>query len=169
MSLQLNAPIAEAPSLRTPCAGSQRRHHGDRRLETGEGSAGERAVRRREGAERFAERRRVEDEAPRLRAVVPRLTDCRIEIEDTRMEQTSAGITYTRRIVVAHAPALLVIPCGDSSCRDGGHDITSELLRGLRAGLREVTGEDTCYGRIGTANCGRVLRFTAFAEYGSAP
>lgn len=121
--------------------------------------------RRGEAAQRFAERRRLEDEAPRLRDAVPRLKACRIEIKDSRAGVTSADITHTRRIVVEHAPALLLIPCGDPSCRDGGHDITAELLRGLRSGQSEIRGEDTCFGHLGTADCGRVLRFTAFAEY----
>jgi hypothetical protein len=61
------------------------------------------------------------------------------------------------------------VPCGDPSCREGGHDVTSELLRGLRGGLAKVEGEDTCYGNIGSATCGRVLRFTAFVEYREMP
>jgi hypothetical protein len=121
--------------------------------------------RSREAAERFAERRRREDEAPRLRHVVPRLVACRLEIEETRAGVTSAEIAHTRRVVVEHAPALFVIPCGDPSCRDGGHDITSDLMRGLREGKAETRGEDRCFGHTGMADCGRILRFKAFAEY----
>lgn len=121
--------------------------------------------RRGEAAERFAERRRREDEAPRLRDIVPRLAACRIEIEERRGGVTTADVSHTRRIVVDRAPALMVIPCGDGSCKEGGHDISSELLRGLREGREVIRGEDTCYGQVGTADCGRVLRFTAFADY----
>lgn len=122
----------------------------------------------REAAARFAERRRLEDEAPRLRDVVPTLEACRIEIAEGRKEATTAEIAHTRRVVVAVAPALFMFPCGDQSCRDGGHDVTHELVRALREGKTEITGEDTCFGHVGTADCGRVLRYKAFAEYRSA-
>ena len=125
--------------------------------------------RRGEAAERFAARRRQEDEAPRLRDVVPRLVACRLEIEETRAGVTSVEVSHTRRIVVEHAPALFVIPCSDASCRDGGHDISSPVMRGLGEGRAEIRGEDTCYGRTGTADCGRILRFAAFAEYTDVP
>ena len=121
--------------------------------------------RRTEAAERFAERRRQEDEAPRLRDVAPDLTACKVDIEESRGGLTTADVKHTRRIIVERAPALLLVPCGDPSCRDGGHDITSAFLRGLREHRTEIRGEDTCQGHVGTADCGRVLRFTAFAEY----
>jgi hypothetical protein len=121
----------------------------------------------RDAAERYAERKRREDEAPRLRDVVPRLTACRLELEEGRAGFVTPEVAHTRRIVVAHAPALFVIPCGEPSCRDGGHDVSMDLLRGLREGRGEIRGEDTCYGHTGTADCGRVLRFAAFVEYSS--
>lgn len=119
----------------------------------------------RDAAARFAERRRVEDEAPRLKALVPNLTGCRIEFAESRAGSTSADVVHARPVVVDVAPAHFFVPCADSSCRDGGHDITSELVRGLQRELTEIRGEDTCYGHVGTADCGRVLRYRAFAEY----
>lgn len=121
--------------------------------------------RRGEAAERFAERRRREDEAPRLRDVIPDLLDCRIDIAEGRGDATSVDVSHTRRLVVARAPALFVIPCSDPSCRNGGHDVTFELLRGLRERRVEVRGEDACNGDVGAVHCGRVLRFTAHAQY----
>jgi hypothetical protein len=121
--------------------------------------------RRGEAGERFAERRRREDEAPRLRDAVPNLVACRIEIAERRADVTSADVTHTRHLVVARAPAMLIVPCSDPSCRDGGHDITWDLLRGLRERRVEIRGEDSCNGNIGTVHCGRVLTFTAIAEY----
>jgi hypothetical protein len=121
--------------------------------------------RRGEAAERFAERRRREDEAPRLRDVVPNLITCRIDIAERRADVTSVEVSHTRHLVVERAPALLVIPCSDASCRDGGHDISSVLLRGLRERRVEIRGEDSCHGSIGPAHCGRVLTFTALAQY----
>ena len=124
--------------------------------------------RRGAAAERFAERRRQEDEAPRLRDVVPTLTACRVVFEERREGVTGSDLSHTRRIVVEHAPARLVVPCGDSDCRDGGHDISAELVRGLRSGQAEIHGEDRCFGHVRAADCQRVLAFTAYAEYGGA-
>ncbi len=123
----------------------------------------------RDAAGRFAERRRLEDEAPRLHDKVPRLETCRIEIAEGRNDATSADVTHTRIVVVAVAPALFVFPCGDPSCRDGGHDVTSEILRGLASGNTEIRGEDACYGRVGASECGRILRYRVFASYRGAP
>jgi len=119
----------------------------------------------REAAERFAERRRREDEAPRLREVVPRLVVCKIDFEEGREGSVTPEVSHTRRVVVDVAPALFLVPCGNPACRDGGHDITQSMLRGLRDGMQEIRGEDACYGSTGTANCGRVLKFKATAEY----
>ncbi|MBX3185821.1 MAG: hypothetical protein KF819_02355 [Labilithrix sp.] len=124
--------------------------------------------RRGEAAERFAERRRQEDAAPRLRDVVPDLVSCRIEITQGRSEAMTADIAHTRHVVVERAPALLVVACYESSCRDGGHDISSTLLRGLRERRRSIEGEETCHGTVGAGYCGRVLRFIAAAEYKTA-
>jgi hypothetical protein len=121
--------------------------------------------RSREAAERFAERRRRQDEAQRLKDVVPRLSACKIDFVDSREGVTSANVSHTRRIVVARAPAILTVACGDSGCRDGGHDVTEMWLRGLRDGRVEIKGESRCRGTSSGADCERILRFTAFAEY----
>lgn len=125
--------------------------------------------RKSEAAERFAERRRQEDEAPRLRDVIPGLVSCRLEITERRAAATIADVSHTRHVVVARAPALFLMACSDPSCRDGGYDITRELVRALRDRKNVFRGEDTCQGNIGTAHCGRVLEFTARAEYAAAP
>lgn len=120
----------------------------------------------REAAERFAERRRREDSAPRLHDVVPTLTSCTLLLEDARAEAVSAEVSYTRRIVVEHAPALFVVPCSDPSCKDGGHDVTTPIMMGLKGRQTEIVGTDTCYGHTGTAPCGRNLTFRVKATYG---
>jgi hypothetical protein len=125
--------------------------------------------RRSEAAERFAERRRREDEAPRLRDVAPDLIACRIEISERRAGSTSAEVTHTRFLMVTRAPALVLVPCVDEACRDGGHDLTTLLLRGFRERRADIRGEDICQGDVRTAHCGRVLSFTATAEYRRAP
>lgn len=119
----------------------------------------------REGAARFAERRKREDDAPRLKSVAPTLKTLRLEVDERRGTSTVADSKHVRHIVVDHAPALFVLPCGDSVCRDGGHELTEQMLQHLRRREPEFTVEDTCYGSVGSATCGRVIRVVAKATY----
>ena len=120
-----------------------------------------------EAAQRFAERRRREDEAPRLQVAVPGLESLRLEIAEGRSSSIDADLSHVRKIVVEHAPALFILPCGDPGCRDGGHDVTSTILRSLRDRNPRFQGEDTCAGHVGTAPCPRVLRYVGIATYKS--
>jgi hypothetical protein len=117
-----------------------------------------------EAAERFAERRRREDEAPRLRARVPALVTLRLQVEERRAMSTVVESRHVRHIVDG-APALFVLPCGDSACANGGHDVTDEVLRALMSGSERFEIEDTCSGDVGTAPCGRIAKITALATY----
>jgi hypothetical protein len=118
-----------------------------------------------EAADRFAERRRREDEAPRLCDVVPRLDSLRLELRETRGGTALSGMAHVRPVVVERAPALFELPCQDASCRDGGHDLTWTILAALKDGLERFEGEDSCRGQIGSAECRRVLQFVAIATY----
>ena len=121
--------------------------------------------RQREAAERFAERRRREDDAPRLLDVIPKLNTLKFKIEEYRAGGSLAETSHVRPIVVANAPALFVFPCQDSSCKDGGHDVTAEISMALRSGKEHFAGEDPCRGQVGSAECSRVLRYSATATY----
>jgi hypothetical protein len=113
-------------------------------------------------AVRFAERRRREDEAPRLSDQVPNLTSLRLEIED----RCGVGVaTYIRPVLIDRAPALFLIQCGDPRCIDGEHDLTTAVMQALRQGKRSFEGEDNCGGSVGPGACSRVLHFSAAAEY----
>jgi hypothetical protein len=113
-------------------------------------------------AQRFAERRRKEDEAPKLSSQVPDLTALKLDIE----ERAGAGATkHTRRLLVDRAPALFFVPCGDPRCIDGGHDITTTVMRALRSKETSFSGSDDCTGTLGSSVCSRVLQFDAKAEY----
>ena len=113
-------------------------------------------------AQRFAERRRREDEAPRLCDQVPALRSLRIEIE----ECFGSGATkYVRRYVIDSARALFLMPCGDPRCADGEHDLTYSVMHALRARETSFHGTDDCAGTIGSSVCSRVLRFDGTAEY----
>jgi hypothetical protein len=48
---------------------------------------------------------------------------------------------------------------------DGGHDLTNEILRELRAKNEKFEIEDECYGTVGSVRCGRVLRAVIVASY----
>ncbi len=120
-----------------------------------------------EAAARSAERRRREDAAPRLRDLVPALEDLKLELGELRADAPIVETNHVRRIPVAHAPALFELPCHDSFCTGGGHDVTQEILRSLRAGLTRFEGEDACGGSTGTAPCQRVLKYVVTASYRS--
>ena len=123
--------------------------------------------RSREASERFAERRRREDEAPRLREEIPNLRSLRLEVEEHRGSSAVAETKHVRIVMVDRGPALFVLPCGDSECRDGGHDITSEVMDKLRRGTTAFTVEDRCYGNVRDVSCGRIVRVLATATYAS--
>jgi hypothetical protein len=113
-------------------------------------------------AQRFAERRRREDDAPRLGAEVPKLVSLRLEVDE---RGGSSAPKYIRRIVVDTAPALFFLPCGDPRCVDGGHDVTDMVMRSLRSRLPSFEGTNECMGSVGSGVCARVLHFEATAEY----
>ena len=117
-----------------------------------------------EAAERFAERRRREDAAARLRELVPSLVTLRLEVEERRAESKTADSRYVRHIVDT-APGLFLLPCGDHACKDGGHDLTTAIIRGLVAGSTRFEVEGTCMGDVGSVRCGRVITVTALATY----
>lgn len=116
-------------------------------------------------AERTAERRRLEDEAPRLAAVIPSLESLKLNVREFKADVAVAEAEHTRHVVVAHAPLLFILPCRDPACKDGGHDITSEITRALQAQKAEFSGEHSCSGYVGDLPCQRVLHYRASATY----
>jgi len=112
---------------------------------------------------RFAERRRREDEAPRLHEEVPALVSLQLDVEDRA--GVFGGSSHTRRIVVERAPALFLVPCGDPRCGGDEHDLTSDVMRALRYRETSFQGEDECRGSLGLGACSRILKFNAVATY----
>lgn len=96
---------------------------------------------------------------------MPRLESLRLEVEERRGASTIGETRHVRHIIVGRAPALFLLQCGDSHCKDGGHDVTDTLLDGLKRGLDEVVAEDVCFGQVGTAQCGRVVKVVAKPTY----
>lgn len=118
-----------------------------------------------ETANRMAERRRREDEAPRLIAKVPRLDKLRLEILERSSNIARPEHTHVRHVVVPTAPALFFIPCHDTQCKDGGHDVTSQIMAALQSGKERFEGDDPCQGAVGSAACSRVLSYVGVATY----
>jgi hypothetical protein len=113
-------------------------------------------------ARRSQERRKVEDDAPRLAAEIPALRTARIQV----VEHVPTGSNrYVKHVVVARAPALFILSCGDPSCQEGGYDITRTLMNAFRRQLASCEGTDTCCGMSGSAQCGRSITYQLSAEY----
>jgi hypothetical protein len=140
--------------------------HTSKRIQSRSTQAGVRVRwRQREAAERFAERRRREDESPRLLALVPKLLTLKFRLEERRATSSITETAHVRPIVVSNAPALFVFPCQNSACEHGGHDVTAAICAFLRAGREHMEGEDACRGQTGNADCGRILRYIVTATY----
>ena len=116
---------------------------------------------------RTAERRQREDEAPRLAATIPALQGLRLEVLEHSSNVSHPEHTHVRHVVVANAPALFVIPCHDAQCKDGGHDLTQEILAALLRRNARFEGEDVCRGMVGDTGCSRILGYVAVATYQS--
>lgn len=116
-------------------------------------------------AQRAQERRDRENQSPRLSAEMPNVKGLRLEIEERSAGSPVAEPKHVKRVVVEHAPALFLLPCGDSRCDGGGHDITHMVMRSLRMSDAHFEGEDPCHGTVGTAPCNRTLHYVADAEY----
>lgn len=113
---------------------------------------------------RFQERRERERTAQRLSTRVPNLATLRLDINDSH-GVIGVGPKYARIFTVATTPALFTIACADPSCRDGGHDVTSYVLRGLLDGKTQFAFDEHCQGNVGTANCERKLHIEVSATY----
>ncbi len=118
-----------------------------------------------EASQQAAERRQREDRAPRLKAEVPALETLKLEVEEMRQGASVPETVHTKHVSVPHAPALFDLPCLDSTCTGGGHDVTNQVLAALRAKTAKFQGEHACGGTTRTAPCTRVMRYVATATY----
>ncbi len=123
------------------------------------------SFRGREVAERTAERRRREDDAPRLHAEVPALASLKLHVEERRGSATSPETSYIRHVQVDQAPALFALQCGDPGCSGGGYDVTRRVMSALIAKAKELVAEDVCGGTVGNNACGRAVKVMGSATY----
>jgi hypothetical protein len=108
-----------------------------------------------------------ENDAPRLKDEVPNLDTLRMNLEEFSVGHSVAGTNRIQHVVVAQASSRFEIPCGDSKCEEGGHDITREVISHLRAAHTTFEGQSTCVGHVGDRACERQLSYTAAAKYKS--
>jgi len=120
-----------------------------------------------EASQAAAERRQREDRAPRLRTEVPALDTLKLQIEEMRQGASVPETVHTKHVAVAHAPALFDLPCLDTTCAGGGHDVTTQVLAALRSRAARFQGEHACNGTTRAAACTRVLRYVGTATYKS--
>jgi len=112
--------------------------------------------------QRSLERRKREDETPRLAALIPDLAGLQISVT----EHSAAGSSkHLKHFVVERAPSLFVIVCGDERCQEGGHDITTEVMQALRSRRATQTGDHECSGTTGSAPCTRRIDYEITAKY----
>ncbi len=109
-------------------------------------------------------RREREDSAKRLADEIPTLVSLRLQIEEKRAG-VAAPAKHVKIVVVAHAPALIDLPCSDPACRDGGYELTYEVLRSLRARETSFMVTGRCDGQLGSVTCSSEIRVVANAEY----
>jgi hypothetical protein len=106
-----------------------------------------------------------ENDAVRLKDEVPKLDALRMQLEEFSGGHSIAGTSRVQHIVVAQASSRLEIPCGDSKCEEGGHDLTHDVLGKLRAAQPTFEGSSVCIGHVGERPCERLLKYSAQAKY----
>lgn len=109
-----------------------------------------------------SERWEREDSAPRLKDIVPSLTDLKLELKEER-DGVSMGNASVRHVIVASAAALFEFKC--SGCNDASYDVTSLVLSGLQRKEPLFEGSRRCLGLQGDRPCERTLAFVAHAVY----
>lgn len=116
--------------------------------------------------ERTLQRHEREDAAGKLLRKVPDLLSLSLAVHESRPEAGTGASNYIRRIVVEHAPALFEMPCSNAYCKDGGYDVTREVLDALMSHKTHFEGDGACRGSSGTnGDCARILRYVGTATY----
>jgi hypothetical protein len=106
-----------------------------------------------------ADRRRREDDAPRLQVEVPRLARLSLSLGERGASGHDPASAHIRRVVVESTAALFVVPCSAPGCPSGAHDLTSTIMPELRHGSTRFEGETACDA------CGCVMSHVGNAEY----
>ncbi|MBI5531329.1 MAG: hypothetical protein HY898_01340 [Deltaproteobacteria bacterium] len=118
-----------------------------------------------EAKKRSADRRQREAEAPRLLQETPGLQSLCIELTESGEGRFGPATSHIRRFEISTAPALFLVLCGDPHCDGGGHDITCEVMAGLRNHEARIEGQDSCGGGAGGVSCTRSIHYAAIATF----
>jgi hypothetical protein len=111
------------------------------------------------------ERWEREDQAPRLATEFPELRRLRLELSEWIEARKVLDSTRVRHIIVERAAARFEEPCTDPRCKDGGHNLTHQMMQNLRRRLPTFVGQDECSGYLAERPCARILRVIVHAEF----
>lgn len=110
-----------------------------------------------------------EDAAPRLKELVPELESLRMSLVENRSGYPISGTRRVQHVMVDTASTRFEVPCGESSCQGGGHDLTPVVAPRLRSRRLEFSGSSECTGAIGGGHgCSRHLAYSFEAKYSDA-
>ena len=112
------------------------------------------------------ERWERENAAPRLKELVPELESLRLSLVENRGGYPITGTRRVQHVMVRTASTHFEIPCGESSCQGGGHDLSHAVTPKLRHRRSEFGGTSECNGAIGGGHaCTRRLDYSFEASY----
>ena len=120
------------------------------------------------GSEDAKQRRIREDEARRLKDVVPHVASLKLHMSESRNEGVGVDNSHTRIIIIDRAPAVFLSACGDARCKGGGYDFTDSVLSSLHGSETKFEVSDHCEGQVGSgraARCGREMKCVGVATY----
>jgi hypothetical protein len=106
-----------------------------------------------------------ENAAPRLKELVPNLKSLRLSLVELRATREIGGTRRTQHVIVDTASTRFEVPCGESGCNGGGHDLTGTASSALRQQQRTFGGTSDCQGNVKERPCDRQLQYSFVAEY----
>jgi len=106
-----------------------------------------------------------ENAAPRLKDLVPSLTSLKLSLVEQRATRDIGGTRRTQHVIVDTASTRFEVPCGETGCTGGGHDLTSTASSQLRQRQRTFGGTSACHGYVKDRPCDRQLAYAFVAEY----
>ena len=107
-----------------------------------------------------------ENAAPRLKQLVPELESLRLSLVENRGGYPITGTRRVQHVMVDTASTLFEVPCSESACQGGGHDLTHTVFPPLRHRRPKFSGSSECTGAIGCGHaCNRRLEYSFEAKY----
>lgn len=110
------------------------------------------------------QRREREAAAPQLQVLVPSLRELSLRVVRCLGGDAERRDSHVRHVVIDRAPAYFFSPCIDHDCI-GGHDLTEDVLAGLREKQTKIVVAKPCDAGGGEARCPGLLELEATARY----